>query len=231
MDVNTEFYTYWTMVLIAFIISIVYFRRLDLPLKFISFLLGFDLISEMSAHYAAVQYHNNMAVYHVSVPVTALLISLYYNYAVPVFRQYRIGWLMAFAGILFSVYNTIMLQPLNTFNNNAFMYLACSTVGMALFTFVRIFMAADAGRALWKDVHFLLSLVLMFYWSGTIVVWSVLGTIEQQYVPSVFLLVWVVNMLTYMSIGWIMIACLHCCAWRRKLTYLSILSSMHISMT
>jgi hypothetical protein len=150
MDVNTEFYSYWAVVLAAFFISVVSFRKLELPLKFISLLLGYDLLSEMTAHIAAVRFHNNMPVYHVSVPVTALFTSLYYNYSVPAFRRYHVGWLIV---------------------------------------------------ALLKNVHFLVSLVLLFYWSGTMSTWFVLSDLEEQYVPGVFLLIWMVNILTYSGIG------------------------------
>jgi hypothetical protein len=133
MDVNTEFYSYWAVVLAAFFISVVSFRKLELPLKFISLLLGYDLLSEMTAHIAAVRFHNNMPVYHVSVPVTALFTSLYYNYSVPAFRRYHVGWLIAAVSILVSVLNTALLQPLDTFNNNAMLFIGCTTIGMAFF--------------------------------------------------------------------------------------------------
>ena len=201
MDVNTEFYTYWTVLLIAFLISIASFRKLGLPLKFISLLLGYDVLSEMVAHLATVRYHNNMPVYHISVPVTALFTSLYYNYSVPAFRQYHIGWLVAVGCIVASVLNTALLQPLNTFNSNSLLLIGCSTIGMALFTFCKIFLAGNLGVALWKNVHFLISLVLLFNWSGTMATWFVLTDIEEENVPWVFLVVWLVNILTYSGMG------------------------------
>lgn len=81
------------------------------------------------------------------------------------------------------------------------LFIGSATIGMALFTFCRTFLHGDLGKPLWHDIHFLLSLALLFYWSGTLSTWFFLSAVDEKYVPGIFMLIWLVNILTYTGIG------------------------------
>lgn len=117
---NNHYYLYLTVTLIAAtlpcVMGLLRLRSLDLPSKIFLSLMVVGLATEILAAIAAKNLGNNMPVYNISNLVQVILICLYYNYAIAVFRKFRIGWYLGVFSVLVGLLNIAFLQPLDKHN-------------------------------------------------------------------------------------------------------------------
>lgn len=204
MNANTRFYIYIVILLFAFTASLLRVRRLDKAFIYLMLILGLTLLSEVIAHVLAVRKHNNMIVFHFYSPMLLLLAALYYHYSNPIIRRYNTARYVCITGIAAAILNTCYLQPLSSFNTNYILFTGFCIIGMALITFYHYYMNYDEINLI-KNPYFQVSLLFLFYWSSTFISFAFHELLDEQAFHGVYQFIWVVNVITYSSLGFILL--------------------------
>lgn len=194
---------YLLLLLLACIIYLRWFKQMSLPLRIMTVLLLCTLINELIAAWMSRYYHNNMAVYHVYSPVSLAIVALYYNYLLPGFRKYRVGYMVAAFGIAAAVSNTIWLQPLTALDSHMVLLSGLCIISMALYAL--FYILTRDYTPVRRNIHFWLSLIFLVYWCATFLFWTFLQvfliTGDREGQSAVYSLLWWANCVTYAAIG------------------------------
>lgn len=148
------------------------FKAADKATRFICILIWNGFITEIIAWQFARAFHNNLSVYTISCFVELSLVSLYYNYSIDVFRRWRIGVYIGILGLLSGVLNTVILQPLDSFNSNFLFLEGLLILLMSLFALFRILIVDDYNLQLQGNLHFWIPCVFVLYQCGTLLSWN-----------------------------------------------------------
>lgn len=204
MNVTTQFVIYFTVLLLALLSALRRFRQLDWPLKIMNCWLLCTVVNEALAALAGIYYRNNMPVYHFFSPLSLLLVSLYYNYTIPLFQKYNIGYIIGLTGLAAAILNTIFFQPLTSLDSNFMLFSGVCIITMALYSFYEMF-TDETGLPLMHNIHFWLSFLFLFYWCGTFLIWAFLQVLlilkEHEAIKPVYLALWFINLIKYTGIG------------------------------
>lgn len=191
-------YIYFTVLLLAAVSSILNWplkRRED---KILSSLLFLTLISESIAQTMAIVYHNNMIVFHFFNPIQFLLISLYYNYNITLFKKNNLGIYIGVFGVVLSILNSIFLQKMVEFNNYFLLLEGLLIIGMSLQFFLEI--VQKNSFFLFKNKHFWISVIFLFFWSASYTHWAlspIYLAFDKSVRSNIYLGIWSVNMICY----------------------------------
>lgn len=197
------FYLYILCILLASIISLFRYNKIDKAAGILSILLAFTFISEGFAHFMARYYRHNLFVYHFFNPIQFFLIALYFNESVDVLRQRKIGLYIGIGGFIVAALNTICLQPLNTFNSYYLLFESIMIIGLCLFSFLRMLMKEEPIR-LFSYPHFWFCTFLVFFWSLTFLSWGLYDFIRNyfyEHLSIVNKVLLMVNLITYAGFG------------------------------
>jgi hypothetical protein len=196
---------YLLILLLAFIISLVRFKRVTPALRIITIILGGTLISESIAAWYTLHKGSNLFVYHFYAPLLLLAVALYYQAELPAFRKYRLGWVIGITGMFVSAANSIWLQHLNTFNDNFVLFEGVCIIAMALIAFYN--MLRDETMHFLRRPCFWVSLVFLLFWCGTFLRWTLIRILRDlnmfHDLQLLYLWIWISNMLMYASLGMI----------------------------
>lgn len=192
---------YLAILLFALISAIRKYKRLDLSLKWIVFLVGFSLLSETIASLAAWKWKNNMPVYHLYTPVNLFITALFFNDALPLFKKYHIGYYLGGIGILSAILNTLFFQGLREVDTNAILFSGVIIVAMSLCSLYSIYISDSSINTL----HSWLSLLFLIYWCATFLTWAlfqvlILNKLYEEIRP-VLISLWVINIFFYGGMG------------------------------
>ncbi len=196
-------YYYWgTLFTVAFYL-LFRFHRVDRAAKIICLLIWLGFLTEGIGYYAAWKYHNNYPVYTPSIFIEFVLISLYFNFSVPVLQKKNVGIYIAAAGVLLGVMNTLFLQPIDTLSSN-FIFLECLVVVcFSLFAIYRLLRIDSDKLELQRKVHFWLPFILLFYQCATLSAWGVYDKFGDDAEDAKMLdfSILIINIITYSSFG------------------------------
>src|SRR5690606_22765624 len=79
MDARSRFFIYLVVLTLALFGGVYKLKRRDRASKVLVVLLCLTLVSELTAHWAAIKYRNNMFVYHFFSPVQLILLGVYFD--------------------------------------------------------------------------------------------------------------------------------------------------------
>lgn len=202
----TRLIMYLAILLFVSVIALRRFRKLELPLRIIAILLSLTFVTEVLASFSSWKWHNNMPVFHVYTLVNLMLTALYFNYLIPAFKKYHIGYFMGGIGVLAGMLNTIYLQDFHRLDSNAILFSGVLIVGMSLVSLYDIF---RNNEDISKTVapHYWLSILFLFYWCSTFLIWALLQVLilTKSYddIYPVYMALWILNILFYSGIGFI----------------------------
>ncbi len=112
------FILYLVIIGLGFIVGISFFKKSSNKIRPLTIYLGLVLVLELSSHYMAVIYKNNMPGFHISIPLYFLIIGIFfYKNIVDDKIRRSIPWTIA-ALILFAIVNAVFFQPVNSFPDN-----------------------------------------------------------------------------------------------------------------
>ncbi len=180
---------------------------MDTATKVFLVLMGVTVISELTAIYVAGKYHNNMPVYAVFSIVEFALVSLYFGQSIDVFSMKKAGYIIASIGIVAGVLNLLFLQGITKFNSYFLVFEGIGIIGLALFSFFRLLLAKDELK-LYRYPHFWFATILAFFWSVTLLNWSLydyIMTYHKDIIGVVRWSIYAVNMITYSAISCVFI--------------------------
>ncbi|RZL20417.1 MAG: hypothetical protein EOO89_00240 [Pedobacter sp.] len=204
MDAHLRFKLYIAAVAIAFACSLFRLRVTGRAFRTLSALLGITLVAESVAHYYAMVYHNNLAVYHVYTPALLILTAIYYHQASPLLRKYNMGFAISILAVIMAIVNSLYLQPIHTFNSNYVLFTGFCIISMALTTFYQYY-TDNKEINLTRNPEFQVSLVFLFYWSSTFISYAFHEVLPVREFHKVYWFIWLVNMATYSSLALIFI--------------------------
>lgn len=194
----------YLLVLISACAAAVYKIRQRSPaLRTFTAFLVLTLVAETTAVYFDLHFHNNMPVYHVYAPFMLIVLAFYFFQIAGDLRLHGAGWLLLIVSVIAIIANTLYLQPMQQWNSNALLLCGLCIVGMCLFYFRKLFLEAGT-RSPFTNIHFWLAFILMFFWSSTFFLWTLLEVflIKAMYntLDYLYLVIWLINMMTYIAI-------------------------------
>ena len=200
------FFIYLGVILLAIASGLYKLKLIDSASKILLLLLCLTLASEISSHWAALVFKNNMFVYHVFAPIQLIVVGMYFDNILEGFKKKRkatiIGIIASFAAVL----NTVFFQPLQILNSNFLLLEGLIIMALALYTFQLIL--ANESINIFQYRHFWMIVILIFFWSVTYTTWalySVLGVRKLFVIPYVSYTLWAVNIITYAAIGFVLL--------------------------
>lgn len=143
-----------------------------------------------------------MPVYHIAAPVHFMLICLYFNSWLPLFRKRKLGLYLGLTGILLAIANTLFLQPIHTLNSYFLLFEGTCIISMSLYAFY--LMLDDEQVRIMRSPHFWICYILLFFWSITYINWAmyrILGERVAVAMPYIGAILWFINMATYVGLG------------------------------
>lgn len=158
--------------LLAFLMGLKRLAILDRAFRIFVLITGITFIGELLALYSAIVFHNNLIIYNIMKLFIVILICLYFNAFISVFRKYRVGVILsALTGIVWTV-SLIFEHSLSVINTAFMAYEGIITIGMSIFSMEYIISRrADKFFKLQNSPHFSLACILLAYWCFTIVQW------------------------------------------------------------
>lgn len=184
------------------------YRRVDKATKFICMLIWLSSVTESVAWLAVVKFSNNLPVYGVASIAEFIVICLYFNDSLPYYKHRHTGRIVAAAGALFGILNTIIFQPLLTINSN-FLFVECiCVVCLSLFAIYQRLMATD--MRLLKETHFWGSCIFLGYKCSALWSWGFYDYVSDRFIGQIIYLnigLLLVNLLTYLSLAILLFLC------------------------
>lgn len=160
-----------SLVLLAFIAGMYRFALLDTAAKIFCLLLALSFIAECLALYCTLRYHNNLTVLHLYSIVEVTIVCFYFNYSVRLFRGHKIGICLGILSFLLGVGDIILPGQLTHFGGFFMYYDGLVTIILG-FTYIIEATALYPGADIFRQLHFWVAIVLIFFWSCTILEWT-----------------------------------------------------------
>lgn len=123
---------------------------------------------------------------HFYTPLELLVLCLYFNETIVIFKKRNLGIYIGLAGIVISAIDSIFLQPPpKNFNSYFLLFEACTVIIMCLICFFQILM--DEERMPYTFTNFWVTIALLFFWCSTFTGWGVFTLLgHSEKVVSIF---------------------------------------------
>ncbi len=163
---------YYSLLIMASVISLLFFKRADKTFKWLAVLIMLTLISELVAKYISFSLHrSNAVVYHIFTPVEYFLYACIYKN----FRHSK-KWdriLVVSIGLLvgIEILNTIFFQPLQASDTNTMIVESVFLVFLSLNLFIKI-SESPVYKNLLKEGVFWFNCAVLCYYSFNILIWG-----------------------------------------------------------
>lgn len=201
MDYFLRTYLFLAILLFALSAGLIRYRSLNTPDRILILYLAAAWVVESLAFYSVLVKNSNLSVYKVGGAVELLFISLYFNYAVDIFRKGNTGILLGVAGIGIGWINHLLGGAINYF----LAYQAMAIVAMALVCITHV-----SGKFPYREIsrrsEFRVSVVFMCYWSIGYVLWTLLkyaGAGQPAFLAGLGVAVFTLNSLANIAIAFI----------------------------
>lgn len=198
------FFIYLGVIAIAILAGFYKLRMKDTASKILLALLCVTLLSEITTHWAALKYHNNMFVYHFFSPVQLIIICTYFDNILLKFKKRRVGVVIGVLAAIAAGLNTMYFQSLNILNSNFLLLEGLIIMALALYTFQLIL--SNDNINIYHYGHFWIIVILIFFWSVTYTWWAlytVMQEKERHILSKTIKILWSVNVITYAAIGFV----------------------------
>lgn len=177
-------------------------RQLSQADKWLCYLMLLSVLQEFIAYAAAKALRNNLFTYHVYNPLELLVICFYFNESIDVLKGRYLGVWIGLGGMLLSLFCTLVLQPVWTFNSFFLMFEGFCVILLSLLAFYRILIKDDESSPL-RKAHFWITACLLVYWSSTYTTWGLYTIFQQRnyYVDLAGNVISIANVLFYAGIS------------------------------
>jgi len=198
-----EFYSYLMCLTLPVVIGMRGLGRFDRSLKMIWLWMAVTLASELAAGLAGLLFGNNLWVYHLYTPVSFWMIAVYYNHRLPVFRKYRLGYLVGMIGIVVELVDTLHFHAYDQMDSYAIVITSVLGLAMVLLDIGRGLMA-ERGAML-RNPYVQISLLFGFFWAsaalmlGSQIIFSPLQVVAMASLQFL----WTVNIAVHLGLGYI----------------------------
>lgn len=197
---------YDVIILLSLILCGIRYRKLDKGARLIAIWVALGYISEFIAEIYARKFHTNTLVYSIYSLLELGVIGLYFSGTVAGLKKRHFVLRLTAISILAGVLYLIFIQPPDKLNSN-FMFLECIIIsGLSLYAIFKMQNAPSV--AIWREVHFWIPAILLFYECTAFWSWGVynyvLNNIPNKTIYfSIALLL--INIITYAGISAVLI--------------------------
>ena len=202
-------------ILLTVVYAAIHYKQLGRELKVFSwfiFLSGIIQFTSLGFWYAG---KNNMPLLHVYVAAGFICLAGFYKTLLSGFVNAKIIWLIALLFLLFTIINSLFIQPIFTFNSIALTVESVLIIILALFTF-RFFLndivKETSGRDI-KSLHWINS-GLFIYYSSSMLIFYFGSVITHTFSRYLNLYAWIFH--SFFSI--VMYTCFFIGLWKRSKT-------------
>lgn len=206
-DDEVLYYCYLVLLLITLISGCYRYRVLDRPAIIFFLFLSTTVLCEYIALYASLKYKNNLPVYAIYSLVEFVMVSLYFNSVIDIFKKRNTGIYIAALGVVAGIYNLVFIQGLNTINSYFMIFEGLSIISMGLFFFFRILLHNDKLR-IHMYPHFWFASILTFFWGVSFLNWSLYDYFAKVHPDEIWVInycIVIVNLVTYSAISCVFI--------------------------
>lgn len=146
----------------GFAVGISFLKKSSGAIRPIIIYLGLVLVLEISSHYMAVIYKNNMPGFHISMPLYFMIIGIFfYNNIVDDRVRKSIPWTIA-GLIIFAIVNAVFFQPINSFPDNVSKGTTFFYIAWAGFLFIQLLDNASSEN-IFKNPVFVAAIAMMWF--------------------------------------------------------------------
>lgn len=206
MNSNSSFFIYLTVLSFALIGGVYKISQRDFATKTLVALLCITLLSELTAHWAAIKFRNNMFVYHFFSPIQLIFLGVYFDNVISRLKRIQFAKVVCAIATIAAVVNTVFFQSLKILNSNFLLLEGLIIMALALYTFQLIL--SDERINIYSYGHFWMIVIFIFFWSITYTWWALYTVLQEKerYVLShISRVLWAVNIITYAAIGFVLI--------------------------
>ena len=187
------------------IIGIIRYKQLDISLKILVLLLIISSISDLSCFMAIIleKFSFRSTIFHFYNIIQGIFLTIYFLTNIkPNYNKIHLILIVLFwvsAGVL----NFIFFQPLGTLNSNMLMLESFIFITLSLY-YMYITMKNDRIGNIFRHTHFILSFILIVYWSTTFFFWACLKILYSnhwKYIMNFMYFESVIEILVFLSIS------------------------------
>ena len=191
---------YYSILFIAAIISLLYFKRVERTFSWICFLVIVTLICEVTSNYVYFSLHlSKNIIYHFFTPIEYFIYAYIYALFLNKKKWSRILLISVAAFIAVEIMNTLFLQPFKKFPSNIFIVEDLLLVFFSLILFTRIRKMVATKNILVEGVFWFNSAVLCYYSLDILITGLVnLASSSQNFPALIFNLLLLFNAILYL---------------------------------
>jgi hypothetical protein len=185
------------------------YRQLAPELKIFSFFLFFSAVVQLSALALALNRINNLPLLHIYVAAGFLLLAVFYKKILNGFIQARLIWIISIAFLLYTILNSIFIEPVRTFNSSALTVESILIVILSLFTFIVLLndIARERRSSLIRSINWINSGLFIYYSSSLLIFY-----LTNNFSFSFNRYIWILH--SFFSM--VMYTCFYIGLWKRQ---------------
>lgn len=163
---------YYCSLLISAAAGCAYYKKTDLPYKWLTTLMILTLVSELIAKYIAFGIEiSNSVVYHIFTPIEYTIYVIIFINFIQNNKLNILLWTSALLLLLFEIGNTIFFQPLQETNTNTMIAESTLLVILSLRLFLKI-RATPSQQNILKRGDFWFASAVLCYYAFNILIWG-----------------------------------------------------------
>jgi hypothetical protein len=202
-------------ILLTVVYAVIYYKQLGPALKVFSwfvFLSGIIQFTSLAFWYAG---KNNMPLLHIYVAAGFICLAWFYRTLLNGFIKAKIIWLIAILFLLFTIINSLFIQPVFTFNSYALTVESILIIILTLFTF-RFFLNDIVKETSGRDIKSLnwINSGLFIYYASSMLIFYFGAIITRTFSRDLNLYTWIFH--SFFSI--VMYTCFLIGLWKRSKT-------------
>lgn len=189
------------IILLTLILCGIRYRKLDKGTRLIAIWVTLGYISEFISEQYARKFGNNALVYSIYGLLELGIIGLYFSGTVAELKKRHFALGLTAISISAGVLYLMFIQPVYKLNSN-FMFLECIIVsGFSLYAIFK--MQNTPSVAIWREVHFWIPAILLFYECTAFWSWGIYGYLLKSHAEKTIYIntsLLLINIITYAGI-------------------------------
>jgi hypothetical protein len=194
---------------ISAVYALFIYRQLAPALKIFSFFLFFSAVIQLSALALALNRINNLPLLHIYVAAGFLLLAVFYRNILNGFIRARLIWIITIAFLVYTILNSIFIEPVRTFNSSALTVESILIVILSLFTFIVLLndIARERRSSLVRSINWINSGLFIYYSSSLLIFY-----LTNNFSFSFNRYIWILH--SFFSM--VMYSCFYIGLWKRQ---------------
>jgi len=168
-----------TIIMITIMI-VGFIRRshMDTGMKIFYLLNVAGFLGELAAYLSAIYLKTNALAYAILNLFDVVVFCLYFNYTIPFFQKYAIGYIVAIPGLLFGIFNLINVGSKSNIGIYFMMYMAFGIIAMSMISLSDVVINFNKARKE-QPHHTWIPIVLTFLWTSLFLSWGLYNELNE----------------------------------------------------